>query len=272
MIFISHIPESPLDTCVQQIVYYRDYQPEHEKDKFVPDGTTNLIIDLRESPKYIYDNSSLIKKQECSKTWFSGMHTEYLTISSGVDSEMMVITFKPGGVFQFVNTSLAAFTNKVVAANEIFGQAILQVREEMKLETVPEQKIKIAECWLMNCLGKVTFTGQLVQHFVSRILEEPACIDLKSMARKSGYSQKQFIFLFKKHVGLTPKQLHRIVRFNEILAGIHNKLKVDWPSVFTDCGYYDQAHFIKDFQSFSGINPQKYLEEQGEWPHYIPIR
>lgn len=272
MIFLNKIPFPPLDNHVQHIVYYRDYVPEHDKDKFVPDGTTNLIIDFGDIPKYIYDNDTLAEKQECTRAWFSGMHTEYLTISSGIHSEMLVITFKPGGSSPFINLPLEGFSNKVVAADLVFGTSVFQFREDLKKGAAPDDIVALAEHWLNAHLGETSFTGKLVQHFVARIQEAPTGVNLKAMAQESGYSHKQFIHLFKKHVGLAPKQLHRILRFNEILQAIHNMEIVDWPAVFIDCGYYDQAHFIKDFQSFSGINPQKYLEQQGEWPHYIPVR
>ena len=38
-----------------------------------------------------------------------------------------------------------------------------------------------------------------------------------------------------------------------------------------ECGYYDQAHFIKEFQTFSGLNPSAYLTQRGDYLNYIPI-
>jgi hypothetical protein len=61
------------------MVYYRNYVPEPNMDKLVPDGTSTLI-DFGDTPKYIYDNASLLEKRECDRAWFSGMHLE-LTIN-----------------------------------------------------------------------------------------------------------------------------------------------------------------------------------------------
>ncbi|HMB63925.1 MAG TPA: AraC family transcriptional regulator [Eudoraea sp.] len=272
MIFETKIPEPPLDQYVQNIVYYSGYSPVHAMERFFPDGTTNLVIDLDDFPKYIYDNITLKEKQECNQSWFSGMQTEYLTISSGADSEMMVITFKPGASFPFIHTSLEPLRNKVVPAKQVLGNSVLGFRAELKTCASPDDKISRAESWLLSQLGDVSFSGEVIQHFVTQIKEVPAAINLKEISKKSGYSQKQFIHLFKKYVGLTPKQFHRIVRFNEILGVIHKKERINWADVHTKCGYYDQAHFIKDFQAFSGLNPEKYLEDQGEWPHYMPVK
>lgn len=272
MIFEQVIPSAPLDKHILNIVYYKDYQPEHDKDKFLPDCTTNLVIDFQDKPKHIYDNVSLFKKQTCNKAWFSGMHTEYMTIESSYDSEMMVISFKPGGSFPFIKTSLETFNNKVVDAAVVFGDDFFDFRNELISKESLDDILKCAEKWLLSQLEDTTFEGNIIQHFVEQINQTASSVKLKSVAEQSGYSQKQFIHLFKKYVGITPKQFHRIVRFNEILPSIHKKEDINWTAIATNCGYYDQAHFIKDFQAFSGLNPKQYVEGQGEWPHYIPVR
>ncbi|AVI51028.1 hypothetical protein C5O00_07495 [Pukyongia salina] len=272
MDFINKIPEKPLDTYIQGIVYYKGYKPEHDKDRFLPDCTTNLIIDFGDEPKFIYDNVTLKEKQQCEIAWFSGMHSRYLTISSGFDSEMMVITFKPGFSYPFINQSLHQLNNKVLPATEIFGASVLQLRKELMNINPGDSKIRYASSWLMSILTDVSFSEEIIRHFVSEIQAAPDLVNLNNIAKRSGYSQKQFIHLFKKYVGLTPKQFHKIVRFNEILLAIHSKEEIDWIKIAVGCGYYDQAHFIKDFQEFSGLNPEKYMVDQGEWAHYIPIR
>lgn len=272
MIFEQRVPCPPLDNYISGIVYYKDYNVEHEKDKFLPDCTSNLVIELGDMPQYIFDNQTLDKKQKCEEAWFSGMHTEYLTLSSGNEAEMMVVTFKAGGAFPFVQKALNSYNNKVVMASSVFGPEISELRKTIISSKSPAEKIDRVENWLNTQLQQTSFSGDVINHFVDEIQNSEGPLNFKTIAEKSGYSQKQFIHLFKKHVGLSPKQFHRIVRFNEILKRIHLKQKVNWIGVATQCGYYDQAHFIKDFQAFSGLNPKKYIEDQGDFPHYVPIR
>lgn len=272
MIFLNEIPRQPLDVYIQGIVYYNGYDTAFDKERFLPDCTTNLVIDFKDKPKYIYDNNSLEIKQQCDLAWFSGMHTRFLTISSGDNSEMMVITFKPGYCFPFINRPLSEFLNTVVPASELFGDAIFDLRKDLLQIESPKSKIEFVTTWLESFISTTNFSEAIIQQFVSEIQNAPDLVNLNTIAKRSGYSQKQFIHLFKKFVGLTPKQFHKIVRFNEILNAIHNKTDIDWIRIAVGCGYYDQSHFIKDFQEFSGLNPEKYLVDQGEWAHYIPLR
>lgn len=272
MLFINQIPSPPLDKYISGIVYYSGYITDFERERFLPDCTTNLVIDLKDKPKFIYDNDTNEKIQRCESAWFSGMHTKYLTISSGDDSEMMVITFKPGFCYPFIGEALINHLNTVVPAEDVFGTSILSLRNELRTVSQSEKKIELAENWLNSIRSEASFSEEVIQTLVAEIREASGLVDLNSIAKRSGYSQKQFIHLFKKYIGLTPKQFHRIVRFNEILNAIHTKSDVDWIRIAVGCGYYDQAHFIKDFHEFSGLNPAKYLTDQGEWAHYIPQR
>ena len=228
MIFLNETPKPPLDTYIQGIVFHKGYKTDFDKERFLPDCTTNLVINFKDEPLFIFDNTTLKRKQRCEQSWYSGMHTRYITISGGNDSEMMVITFKPGFSFPFVNKSMQEYLNKVVPATEVFGQAVTKLRNELKEIEEPQAKLEFAQEWLLGMRTDVSFSETVIQQLVTEIRNAPDLVNLNRVAIRSGYSHKQFIYLFKKYVGLTPKQFHRMVRFNEILSAIHNKLEVNW--------------------------------------------
>jgi methylphosphotriester-DNA--protein-cysteine methyltransferase len=86
-----------------------------------------------------------------------------------------------------------------------------------------------------------------------------------------GLSQRRLIDLFHDQVGLTPKAFCRVRRFQRVLETVHRKPGVDWAQVALDGGYYDQAHFIHDFQGFSGMTPATYLARATEHLNHVPI-
>ena len=262
---------SRLEKYISALLYHKDYFPQHEKDKYLPDGTINIVFELTDNPKYIYDNKTGRVVQECSDVWFSGVLKDHITISSHHE-EMMVLVFKPGAGFPLVHTSIAKYTNSVVSAKEVFGASITILLQELKLPTSSEEKFLAIERWLDNQLRPDDFYLEVIRYAIGVIENSPTQINLLELSEKLGYSQKQFIQLFKKYVGITPKQFHRIVRFNEILSAVENGEEISWTIIATDCGYFDQAHFIKDFQSFSGINPKKYLKDIGDYPNFLPVK
>ena len=221
MTHLQHSISSDLSKYVKTIHYNKDYFPEHEMDKYLPDGTINIIFELTENPKYIYDNKTLLKKQECKTVWFSGVLKDYITITSSCE-EMMVVVFNPGAGFPLIHNTAALYTNKVIQAEKIFGNSILELLDELKKSTKPETKFKEIEKWLRVQLKEDDFYTDIIQNAIQQIESTASEVNIKEVAKKSGFSQKQFIEIFKKYVGITPKQLHRIKRFNEILSAIEN--------------------------------------------------
>jgi AraC-like DNA-binding protein len=76
--------------------------------------------------------------------------------------------------------------------------------------------------------------------------------DLDWLASQAGVSVRQFRRLCRDRVGISPKHLARILRFRRASA---LGARGDWAGVAAECGYYDQAHLIRDFHEFSGRTP-----------------
>jgi AraC-like DNA-binding protein len=77
-----------------------------------------------------------------------------------------------------------------------------------------------------------------------------------------GCSRKHLISEFRQHIGLSPKPLARILRFNRAVQVIEKSRRVAWAALAHDCGYYDQAHFIRDFHAFAGSTPGEFLRHR----------
>jgi AraC-like DNA-binding protein len=74
------------------------------------------------------------------------------------------------------------------------------------------------------------------------------------MAQHSGLSERYIQKLYLSNIGISPSAFTSVIRFNKSL---HLVLNTSEPltTIAYDCGYYDQAHFIKEFKKFTGITP-----------------
>ena len=84
---------------------------------------------------------------------------------------------------------------------------------------------------------------------------------VSEVAKLTGYSRRRFIELFNDEVGIKPKIFSRIQRFQAALELVKRASPVSWSEIALACGYYDQAHLIRDFQTFSGLTPAAYVDE-----------
>ena len=109
-------------------------------------------------------------------------------------------------------------------------------------------------------------------HALRCIEHAPHLHTIASLTERIGLRPKRFIQLFTQQVGLTPKVYCRVQRFQRVIQSVQRQRRVDWADVAASCGYYDQAHFIHDFRSFSGLNPGAYMGQRGEWLNHVPMR
>lgn len=271
MLLRIHTPIAPLSNYINTFTYYDGLNMGCDVLRLLPDGTANLIIELDNIPRYTFDNLSLEKKERYTKAWMSGMQQEFISISSPIDSSMFVVQFKPGGVYPFLNFPVEELNNLVVDAGLIFGEDITRLRDQLLEVPSVEEKFYRAEQWLMDYLSEASFSEQVMKFAIQQICNNPTLDSIELISQKTGYSQKQFIQLFKKYVGLSPKYFQRVQRFKKVLNEIDTRSEIYWPALSYDCGFYDQSHFIHEFRKFSGFNPTEFLHERGEYIHYVPL-
>lgn len=271
MIFETHIPTFPLNQFVESFIYYKDYNPIHTVDRFLPDGNVNVVIDLTDYPKFIYDNNTLKEIQCCKNVWFSGIRNNYITIPSGRDSEMFIINFHKGKAYPFVEMPLTELTDYVVDGELVMTSEILNMRETLLSLLFVKQKFLFAENHLLKMFGHKLVLNPFVDYSVNQILNMPSQMSIQRISEKVGFSQKHFIKIFKEHVGMTPKSFLKIIRFQKAIEEIEQSKPSNWTSVAFESGYYDQAHFINDFRTFSGFTPTEFLKTKSEYTNYIAI-
>ncbi|MEZ5083283.1 MAG: helix-turn-helix domain-containing protein [Bacteroidales bacterium] len=267
-----HIPVSPLDQFIDHFFYYTGVNPEHEVDRFLPDGEVQLIFDLTDFPKYIYDNFSLKEIQSCRHVWFSGFRTEPITIPSGKESEMLIVQFKKGKAFPFLSEPMHTLKNCVVDAELVLSSEILDIRDVLLEKKTAGEKFQFLEKRLVTLFLDQLHHNPYVEFAINKIISSPNQCSIRTIAQKAGYSQKHIIKIFKEYVGVSPKEFLKVIRFQKAIQEIERQMAIDWSSIAFDCGFYDQSHFIADFKLFSGFTPTEYTIMKGNTLNYIPMK
>jgi transcriptional regulator GlxA family with amidase domain len=88
----------------------------------------------------------------------------------------------------------------------------------------------------------------------ARIVARGGQVTVAELAQNAGVSSRQLERRFLSEVGIGPKLLCRILRFQQVFRAVERN-DSGWAAVATDCGYYDQAHLIRDFQQFARQTP-----------------
>ena len=271
MILETHIPRYPLNQFIDQFIYYDGYNPSHSIDRFLPDGNTEIIIDFDDRPQHIYDNQTLKEIQACRHVWASGVRTEYISIPSGKHAAMFIISFKKGMAYPFFPLPMNEMADRVVDADLLWGNDFAYLRERLWETSEIDLKFETAERFLLKHFQARFVLNSAVEYALTEIIRRPDQINLARLNQDIGYSQKHFIGMFKRQVGITPKAYLKIIRFQKAIGEIEQRQEVKWANISQDCGFYDQAHFINDFKSFSGFTPEEYVRRKNDILNYVPV-
>jgi AraC-like DNA-binding protein len=82
---------------------------------------------------------------------------------------------------------------------------------------------------------------------------------VRALTAELGWSDRRLLRAFRRHVGVPPTTFGRILRFRRAIARLEREGASALADVALDCGYYDQAHFNRDFRAFAGGPPTDYV-------------
>lgn len=271
MIFEFHHINQQLSKYVESIFYHKGYMPEHSIERVVPTGNIFILFELDNIPRHTYDEE-LKPKDTFTKVWVSGINQKYLSISAHKDSEMLVVQLKTLGAFPLFKVPISSFSESITSAGHFFGDAIFEIRQKILSATSIEDKFAIIEVWLDSQIDEKIAPSESLFRMLS-VLQENPFSKHSELIKDYPNTQKHLINQFKKYSGLSPKALHKIIRFNNILQIINQKKEIVWTDIVYETGYTDQSHFIKEFQEFSGFNPSKYIKKgyNKSIPNFFPL-
>lgn len=271
MLHRLHFPEPPLAQFVENIWYVQDSEPGYSREKILPDGAIELIIDLDSAPKKIFASETSEEFRTCSKAWISGERTRFLII--GTDNAAMIgIRFRPGGAYPFFRFPISELSEDVTELDLIWGSLVSDIRDQLLELSSPEARLLALEGFLLQQARRSLELNRAISFAVHKLQHSPQFLAIRDLAQTIGITQKHLITQFERIVGLRPKSFARVCKFQKVVNLIESETEIDWTRIANDCGYYDQAHFIKEFQAFSGLNPSTYLAQRGEYVNFVPVR
>jgi AraC-like DNA-binding protein len=169
--------------------------------------------------------------------------------------------FKPGAFYPFVKTPVSRFTNKILRLHDVFDidgsaleEAILPLEDKSKM-------IELAENFIRQRLPERDETVALTNRIVELIIANREITRVDDMVSRLNLSKRTLQRLFSQYVGVSPKWVIKRYRLHEAAEQLASGEVTDWPKLALDLGYFDQAHFIKEFKAIVGKSPVEYARE-----------
>ena len=231
----------------------------------MPDGRPELIFNLGDS----FEQLERGKTIEQPRRLIVGSTRRALQIRPTGRVNLIGIRLRPDGVAALLRVpgrELADRALDLALLPRRFDQSLLD-----KLADTPdvEARLRLLE-WQLRLAAERATPHRRLGAAVELILRAHDPLAATQVAGAVGLSYRQLSRLFRERVGLGPKVLARITRFQGLLRALETRPDTSWSALAAETGYYDQPHLAREFRAFAAVSPQAYRAELRELTrHFI---
>ncbi|MRI01659.1 helix-turn-helix domain-containing protein [Kriegella sp. EG-1] len=228
-----------------------------ERQRIIPDGCIEMAFILGDDIKRYTSNDEFILQP---RAIVLGQTIEPFYIEPTGYVNTFAIRFYPYGFTNFVTVPIKDLANKETPLTLLFGEKTAKELEQKIIHaTDSKQRIEIIEGFLLDMLNDKTTIDIIVKQTVEALLSSNGAESITTILKKDLSKRRQLERNFKKQIGVSPKQLGKVIRLQTALKMLLNKKADTLTNIAYESEYFDQAHFIKDFKEFTGINPTEFL-------------
>jgi len=234
--------------------------------RIVPNGLTELTFYLGDLPESLDRGKDLPEH-----TLLSGQQKEYYDIRISGLLSLFSITFRPHGLVTFFDIPVNEIFNHNIPLKYVIKEAVDELESKLSETCSFTGRIGIAEQFLTRRIRKSQrkYEFERIKHSIEIINRTRGITGIDYLASEACLSRKQFERTFLTHVGSTPKQFLRTIRFQH---AIHEKAKLrdlSLTELTYQCGYYDQSHMASDFHKLSGMTPREFFADCEPYSDYF---
>jgi AraC-like DNA-binding protein len=168
------------------------------------------------------------------------------------------IKFRPGGFYPFLRSPVSALTNRVLAATDLFGKSIEELEKAVFRLAAESPMIDTVETFIRERLPERDETAEFAGRIVDGILADREILSVDDVVARFHIGKRTLQRVFDCYVGVSPKWVIRTNRLHEVLERLNAGEALDFAALSQDLGYFDQAHFVRDFKSIVGQTPAEY--------------
>jgi len=248
-----YIPSVRLKPFIKRIVISENEQ--RNTYKVLPD--TSIVMGFQYSGSLFHQTSSGLNI--LNKAGVTGLSDKYKIFTNSDDIGTLLVVFTETGAATFLKCELQELFSQSVSLDDIIIRSKMDiVTEQLQEARNDSERILVIEQFLISSIASPP-TDAMVKAAVQHIKQNAGNIRVSSLAKQLYISQGQLEKRFRRMVGASPKKFASIVRLRSLLENQNDTRNLTHRGL--EAGYYDQAHFIKDFRSMTGETPETFFNK-----------
>jgi AraC-like DNA-binding protein len=261
-------PASPLADYIEIIGHWCGSGVDY-RSRTLPRGAATVIFDVGQRQRLDIYAADGHTRLSVPPAFITGSHTASYVSDITADEPVMAVHFRPGGAFPFFGIPLSDLENAHAGVDQVWGRDGRELHTRLIEASSVAARFTILEEFLLSRPGFLADRHPGVAAAMAAIEDNPS-IRMADIRDLVGMSTKRLIASFRAEVGLSPKAYARIRRFQAALR-LLSAGTVGGGRIAADVGYFDQAHFVREFRSFTAMTPTQYSQQRILLPSHVPI-
>jgi AraC-like DNA-binding protein len=250
MLYRAHIPAPPLVDHVEYLWSLSDAPP-HQRERILPSGTVELVINLYEDEFRIYDSLHPDRCRHLAGAMVSGAYGSYFVIDTREHASVIGAHFRPGRAAPVLGVAPGELSDAHAPLDALWGEGPTAELRDRLCAARPCERFGILERALAAQLCAPARHHGAVPVAVEQLERGASVADVAGLV---DLSHRRLIQVFTAEVGMTPKLFARVRRFQRCVERAGDP-EVGWSRLAAECGYADQSHMIREFIALSGFSP-----------------
>jgi AraC-like DNA-binding protein len=224
----------------------------------VPDGMVDILVHL---PYRAAVDAPIAPESGSTYACVLMPVRHTINIAFQIPSLVFITRFCPGAIREFVPKGVHTLNDRATPLEEVWGASAADfVRGTARTLELTELAAIMERHLLAHRIDRGESTT-IVRRTVQALERSHGGLSLDELEKVSGLNERQLERLFKEHVGISPKRLSRILRFDYLMTAIRNPDGCDWHDLIVTLNYCDQPHLIREFRDFIGMSPASFRKE-----------
>lgn len=240
--------------------------PRADMKTVVPNGMVKLIIPYRGTLRSEREGT-LLRLCPGAEIAVVGLQDRPVVIDSPGPVAVMGIELCADAAYRLLGVRQRELTNGVVLGGDVdvLGRARAELRARLESAATVGQRVAAVEEFLFGLLAAGRATKPVVSQAVDLIRRSHGGLRVDDLCRRLGYSRRYLDLCFEEQVGVGPKTLAAIARFQHAFKAIRAGVRRAALPASALEQYADQSHFIREFRRFSGRAPTAYFSGRNEF-------
>lgn len=171
------------------------------------------------------------------------------------------IKFRPGGFHPWLQRPVASIADRMLLLHEVFGARSADLEPDVLRGIDDAAMIAVATDFMKSNWRRADAMIGKVADIVGTIAVDRTIMAVEHVAERAGMNARALQRLFRTYVGVSPKWVINRYRLHEAVEQVARGEPASWTRIAQDLGYFDQAHFIRDFRRLTGRTPAQYARE-----------